>query len=243
MPNKKQIDWSSLERRNLIDILWSVYDQVVGIELTINEFQKIIRGRIKNSLPLIITKKISSEIQPGLIYVGGFYHSDLDQEHKKCIEIMFVYHPWYPKFTIDKNRFLRLCHCFADTILHEIIHMRQYRRRNFKILPDYVSTAVMSDLREEQSYYGSTDEIDAHSFNIACELLDKFKKDVNSASDYVSKTHRKGRLKSKILQTYLKIFEYDQNHKVIKRLKKRIIRYLPKALDGKPYKNKDWINY
>jgi hypothetical protein len=45
--------------------------------------------------------------------------------------------------------------------------MRQFRRRNFKQLPDYASNAEKSEIREEQEYLGCKDEIDAYSFNIA----------------------------------------------------------------------------
>jgi hypothetical protein len=41
----------------------------------------------------------------------------------------------------------------ADTILHEIMHMRQYRRRKFKILPDYASTAEKTEQRAEQDLW------------------------------------------------------------------------------------------
>jgi hypothetical protein len=100
----------------------------------------------------------------------------------------------------------------------------------------------MDELRKEQSYLGCTDEIDAYSFNIACELLDKFKNDNKLAINYISKRQRKGNLKSNTLRTYLKAFEYNYNHPIIKRLKKRVIRYMPHAEQGKPYRTKDWIN-
>jgi hypothetical protein len=100
----------------------------------------------------------------------------------------------------------------------------------------------MDELRQEQSYYGCTDEIDAYSFNIACELLDKFKGNSDLATAYIGKTHRRGHLKSNSLRSYLKVFEYNHNHLIIKRLKKRVIRYMLHAAQGKPYRNKEWIN-
>jgi len=41
---------------------------------------------------------------------------------------------------------------------------------------------------------------------------------------------------------YLKAFDYNHDHKIIKRLKKRVIRYLPNAELGRPYRTADWIN-
>jgi hypothetical protein len=40
---------------------------------------------------------------------------------------------------------------------------------------------------------------------------------------------------------YLKAFQHDHDHPIIHRLKKKIVRYLPQAQVGKPYRNKDWI--
>jgi hypothetical protein len=133
-----------------------------------------------------------------------------------------------------------MCQWFSDIVLHEIIHMRQYRRRNWKELPSYESTAEKSKKRREQEYLGSIDELDAYSFNIACELTDKFKTSKDIAN-YVAKKHRKGQLKSISLRMYLKAFDYNTSHPIIRKLKKRIISYIPNAELGKPYRNRDWI--
>ena len=70
--------------------------------------------------------------------------------------------------------------------MHELIHMRQYRRRKFKVLPDYASNADKTEQRDEQSYLGNSDEIDAYSYNIACELMDKFKYDTAKVVNYLN---------------------------------------------------------
>jgi hypothetical protein len=41
---------------------------------------------------------------------------------------------------------------------------------------------------------------------------------------------------------YLKAFNHDHNHVIIKRVKKKVIRYIPYAKLGKPYRKKDWID-
>jgi DNA-binding NtrC family response regulator len=130
----------------------------------------------------------------------------------------------------------------ADTVLHEIMHMRQYRRRKFKDLPDYASTAARAEKRQEQEYLGNSDEIDAYSFNIACELLDKFHGNTKKAVNYLNE-HQKGlRRRHNCWRMYLKAFDYEHNHPIIQRVKKKVIRYMPHALNGKPYRNKDWID-
>jgi hypothetical protein len=135
-----------------------------------------------------------------------------------------------------------MCVLFADTILHELMHMRQYRSRKFKELPDYASTAEKTEQREEQEYLGNPDEIDAYSFNIACELMDKFKGDEQQVIKYLSEDQKGLRRRHNSWRMYLKAFNHDHNHIIIKRVKSKVIRYLPQSRIGKPYRNKDWIN-
>ncbi len=121
--------------------------------------------------------------------------------------------------------------------------MRQYRRREFKQLPDYASNASRDSQREAQGYLGCSDEIDAYGFNIACELLDKNNNDPGAVIKHLGIDQKGVRKKYDSWRMYLKAFNHDHNHVIIKRLKKKIIRYLPAAAVGKPYRNKDWICY
>lgn len=243
MPNKTaHFDWSILDRNGLTDILWQIYPEIIDKKLTQDKIHAILAKHIKKNLPVRVSKKTDPTVESGWIYIGGTYYSDWDEECKKCIEVVFVYNPSDNHILLTKQKFQKMSKTFADVVLHELIHMRQYRRREFKVLPDYESHADLDELRQEQSYFGCTDEIDAYSFNIACELLDKFKNNSESVIEYLGKNHRKGRLQSHSLRLYLKAFEYDHNHLIIKRLKKRIIRYLPNAQIGKPYRTADWIS-
>jgi hypothetical protein len=135
-----------------------------------------------------------------------------------------------------------MCILFADTILHELMHMRQYRSRKFKQLPDYASTAEKDEQNQEQSYLGNPDEIDAYGFNIACELLDKFRGDEQQVIEYLSEDQKGLRRRYNCWRMYLKAFNHDHNHVIIKRVKKKVIRYIPNAKLGKPYRKKDWIS-
>jgi hypothetical protein len=119
--------------------------------------------------------------------------------------------------------------------------MRQYRRRKFKELPDYASTAEKDEQNQEQSYLGKSDEIDAYGFNIACELLTKFNGDHQLIYQYLNEDQSKKKRRSNCWREYLNAFDHDHNHIIIKRLKSKVIRYLPHAEAGRPYRNKEWI--
>jgi hypothetical protein len=41
---------------------------------------------------------------------------------------------------------------------------------------------------------------------------------------------------------YLDTFDHDHDHKVIRKLKKKVVNYIPNAIElGKPYKTSDWL--
>jgi hypothetical protein len=235
-------DWSLLDRKGLAEFLWSIYPEVCGEDIAISQFHAVLCKHIKKYLPIKITKSRDQKVEFDWVYVGGTYYSDMDREKQQCIELVLVYNTFQDTLNMSSKRYHRMCYTIADTILHEIMHMRQYRRRKFKILPDYASTAEKTEQRAEQEYLGCSDEVDAYSFNIACELMDKFKQDSNKIVNYLNEDQQRLRRRSNGWRMYLKAFDHDHDHPIIKRVKKKVIKYLPHALIGKPYRNKDWIN-
>lgn len=241
--NGSKFDWSSLDRNTLATYLCLIAPKIVNQQVTPDKFHKILSKHLKSHIPLRISRKFDPTIDKNMILVGGCYHSYYDQEHKTSIEITLVYNPNDEYLKINNTRFWKMCCGFADTILHELIHMRQFRRRNFKYLPDYASTAEKTEQRHEQEYLGCSDEIDAYGFNIACELIDRYGNNLKAISKHLDTNQKGVRKRIDCWRMYLKAFNHDHDHVIIKRLKKKIIRYLPNAAIGKPYRNKDWICY
>lgn len=242
MPNQlKLFDWSDLDRYSIANYFWELHTELLSTHTKQNKIHRLISKHIKNKYPIKVVQIFDSNVDSGVIFIGGMYRSDLDQTGKKSIEIDFFYNSKKEIYTVDSRRLWRMSLCFADTLLHEIIHMRQYRRRNFKDLPAYSSTAEKSDKAEEQSYLGCSDEIDAYGFNIACELTEKFKGNEKYIIKYLQENQKNKKRKNNCWRMYLRAFDYNHNHEIIKKLKKKVIHYLPYAELGKPYRNKDWI--
>lgn len=239
---RSKFDWSLLNRDSLIQFLAIQLDKVANQTINPTQFHRLLSRHIKKHLPVKISKRYDKKVEPGWVYLGGTYYSEDDRFKQKCIELVFMYNPDDQSLSYNRLKYLRFCKLFADTVLHEIMHMRQYRRRNFKILPEYTSNAEKTEQRQEQSYLGSSDEIDAYAFNIACELMDKFGKNQRRVLRYLNEDQKYKRRKFDCWRMYLKAFNHDHNHIIIKRVKKKVIRYLPHTEIGKPYKNKDWIN-
>ena len=163
----ENFDWSVLNRNSIITLMHTLAPEIVKQPLTIDQFHKKVTGLLKKYIPVRVRKTFSPKVDPGFVFVGGCYYSGYDEDYEKCIEVLFQYRANEKIINLTSKRFASMCTTIADTLLHEIIHMRQFRRRNFKNLPDYASNAEKSEIREEQSYLGCSDEIDSYGFNIA----------------------------------------------------------------------------
>jgi hypothetical protein len=234
-------DWSVLDRNSIINHLLILSPKLCNREITFWEFHNILSKFLKKSFPITITSDLDEKVKHHKVFIGGTYYSDHDENDRKCIQLNLYYNPVIEEFTVSSRRFKGICKTIADTILHEIIHMRQYRRRNFKALPNYASTASSSRRRDEQEYLGCSDEIDAYGFNIACELLEKYDGDHRLVIRHLDLDLSRCKKSSNSWKMYLKAFEHNHKHEIIKRVKRKVIRYLPRADEGRPFKSRDWI--
>lgn len=244
MVSRKSFNWSLLTRETLFSMLNSIQSKIIGKRLTIEALHSLMSRHIKKHLPIMVKLDRDAKNDKGYVYVGGTYYSAKDYDnHTRHIEIIFSYNSDQKYLTLSRHRWQRLCSLFADTMLHEIVHCRQYRSRNFKSIPGYQSTAYYARDRKEQNYYGDTDEIGAFAFNIACELVDRFGEDFDSAAKYLdSNTYRRHKRTS--FFKYMKSFDYNHNHVVIKRLKKKVLYHLPNAAYyGKPFRTPNYLTY
>lgn len=239
---KCEFDWSAINRYDLTEYVWSVYPKLINKEMTVEKFHRTLGNHIKHSIPIKLKKLNEKKVENNCVWVGGMYYSDLDEEKQKPIELVLVYKNGKDTIKITPKNFHRTCHTITNTIMHEIIHMRQYRRRKFKVLPAYNSNAEKTEQHEEQTYLGCSDEIDAYGYNIACELLCKFENDINKVIKYLDEDQYGKKRNHNSWRMYLKAFNHDHEHPIIKRVKQKVVRYLPNAIYGKPYRNKDWIS-
>jgi hypothetical protein len=235
-------DWSELDRESLFTFMHSIRRDVVNKSLRINKFQNIIIKHVKNLLPIRSCKTIDDKINVKQVFVGGAYYNDYDKRKLKSIELCLGYNTLDRYIKLNHNQFIKFCRNFADTILHETIHMRQFRKRRFKLIPLYNSTAERSEQRREQSYLGDPDEIGAYSFNIACELHDKFNGNTKKIVGYLNESRKSNLRGYNLWHVYLKAFEYNHNHTIIKRIKKRVMYYISRNQTNKPFQSNDWIS-
>lgn len=235
-------DWSELSRSGLYSMFYSLHGEIVGRELSPSQIQKRIVRHVKQYLPVKVKKCIYAPTTNGYVFMGGCYYSHLDKINQPAIEVNFNYNPADTKLKLTHYRWRRMSTRFADVVLHEIIHMRQFRAREFKSLPGYQSTALLSKERKQQEYYGDTDEMGAHAFNCACELIDRFGYDPQAIGHYLD-SDLCARHKNGTWCYYLKTFDWDHNHAIVRRMRNLIMRQLENAYIGKPFRTNTHLTY
>lgn len=235
---KKSCDWSILTKASIVNHLQEIKPVMTGSRLTTKDNYQILANHIRKLAPVRVCQKKNYNVSQGTVVISGQYNFDWDQDNQKCIILNLLYCPFDKTIKFKKDFFDYLCSEIADTILHEVIHMRQHRRRNFHLSRDYHSKDDNPYKRREQGYLGNRDEIDAYGFNIACEIYERFRGNKRLINQYL-RCHRPR--KHCLYKYYLYIFNYDHEHPVIQKLKRKITSYLPLAEIGKPYKDNTWI--
>jgi hypothetical protein len=240
---REAFNWSLLDRNTLYSMLYELKPEIVDRRLPIGDVTSIISKHIKARLPVKVRSHRHKPVKKGEVWIGGAYYSDYDKQGKKrFIEIELAFPTTADTMKTSLYRWERICTLFADTILHELIHTRQYRARNFKDIPGYESTAYYAKDRAWQEYYGHRDEMGAHSFNLAQDMLDKFAWDPTAIRDYLDSPVPK-RVRPNGWGRFMKSFEYNHNHLKVIQMKHKIMTQLENAYYGKPFKTTNHLTY
>lgn len=233
--------WSDLNRELIIDLLYSKRHFLVK-EMSVHTFHKKLSYQIKKIAKVKVNKFFDKKIEKHVVCVGGSYCSDSDQDNRTAIAID-CYYSKYKKIYVCETNYFQLCVTIADVLMHEIIHMRQHRKRNFNSIKEYKSKVRDEEKRMTQNYLGNKDEIEAYGFNIACELRDKFKEDDEKIKMFLNGNIRIKANKMLCYQQYVKAFNRNWKHPVMVSLKRQIEKNINKAKIGKPFKNNFYIWY
>jgi hypothetical protein len=240
---RQAFNWSLLDRATLYSMLYELKSEIVDKRLPIGEITSILSKHIKQHIPVKVTSSRYKPVKPGEVWIGGAYHSYLDSAgNKRFIEVELAFPTSANTMKTSLYRWERMCHLFADTVLHEIIHTRQYRARNFKDIPGFESTAYYAKDRREQEYYGHRDEMGAHSFNLAQDMIDKFGFDTKAIKDYLDSPVPK-RVRPNGWGRFMKAFGYNHSHLKVIQMKRKIMSQLEYAYAGKPFKTTNHLTY
>ena len=234
-------DWVELTRNGIIRIVQQSLSVSPSL-ISVPEFHGRVGSLLKKHIPIRVKKKfVPDALKTDQIAIAGYYDLDHDEAGNKPIELIFFYHSRDDHIKLNRKRIANIGVLVADTILHEIIHMSQFRKKNFLVCPEYRSCAHRAKNRAAQEYLGKFDEIDAYAFNIVDELADRFGPDQSKIITYINSDQRYCRQRNNSWLMYIRAFEHDHNHPVIRRLKKRVVKYLNRMHTGRPYDVNPWL--
>ena len=192
--------------------------------------------------PKLIAKKLKQTLRPlgvgevALDYIDSVQLNDMnlnaaydpwdDEEEMDPYSIELLFNPKNKNnIQFDQDTLEEIKYRLIDALEHEMIHSLQYQRRDFKQQRDYRSKD------REQKYLGNQDEIEAFAKNISSELLRHADKDqavdmLRSATSTTELRDKLGNLLSPNLVGYLRAWDFNTRHPVIKKLLKKVYNYI-----------------
>ena len=195
-----------------------------------------------NLKPKLIAKQLRQTLKSlgvGEVTVG--YVDDIDRGD---MNLNATYDPWDDEDELDpyriellfnpkdkngikfsQNALEEIKHRLIDALEHEMIHSLQYQKRDFKSQKSYRSK------NREQEYLGNQDEIEAFAKNISSELLRHADKEqaidmLRSVNNTTELRDKIGNLLSPNLVGYLRAWDFNTRHPVIKKLLKKVYNYI-----------------
>jgi len=211
-------------RKEILEILEDLRPKIVNQFYTIDEIIQEYGYFIGSRFNVDVKHAEATQIDHNDIELNGFYDGGLDEGDETPIEIYLVTNPMQDVMVIDHNQFLNIGRKIADTLSHEVIHLRQYRARNFLEVETIQYKELESEEEESRWYLSSPDEINAYAYNIANELLER--NDLQKVKEILNKVKDVSMDDSINLWAYVNAFEKDVNHPVLRRLIKRVYKSL-----------------
>ena len=151
--------------------------------------------------------------------ISGRYDPNLDLKGRRPIEVEIAFPKQRKYFTIGNedltyDHWMRMAYQLVDTLGHEMVHLKQHRRRHYRNCRKYVSDDPDFSVREQQEYFGLNDEIEAYSFNAATAMAYSLPNRPTKLNDVF------------IYQLYCGLF--DNKHPVVVKLRKLSKKYYQK---------------
>lgn len=208
--------------------------------IEVHEFAKFLEEKIYNIICvnfdedffLDVEVRDSDNLIRGDLIIRGWYVSLMDMEGGDYITLQLDVHttkrPHYIYMSRDKWDFVK--YEIGQVIDHEVIHAEQRAKRN------YIGITQPKAATYRESYYGSSDEMEAYAYNTAHDLLRHTRGDFSKAIQLLRNQSLPSTLKtSTILKEYHTVF-YTTNPRKWKKFIKTTIRFLERINEAKNQK-------
>lgn len=212
-------------RKDVLEILEDIKPHIVDRFFSVDELVQDLGMFIGQRFNIDVKHAEASQVDQNDIELNGYYDGGLDEAGDVPIEVYLITNPMQDVMIIDNSQFNLIARKIADTISHEVIHMSQFRARDFLEVERIEYTDVDEDYEEDERWYlSSPDEINAYAYNIANELLDKH--DLPVVMEKLNKIKEISIEDSINLWSYVNAFEKNTSHPVMRRLIKKVYKSL-----------------
>ena len=211
-------------RKEILEIMDEIQPFIVNQFMSVDELIQDLGVFLGKRFNIDVKHAEAAQVDQNDIDLNGFYDGGLDEAGDIPIEIYLVTNPMQDVMLIDAEQFNIISRRIADTLSHEVIHMHQYRARDFLEVEKIEYTEFEDEEEENRWYLSSPDEINAYAYNIANELLDKH--NYPQVLEKLNKVKDISIEDSINLWAYVQAFSKDVNHPVLKRLIKKVYKSL-----------------
>lgn len=174
---------------------------------TPEQFTHLIRMQFRDS-QLRFNCLRDSEVVNKDFLIKGEYRPHEDSQDEPCIYISLAFSPRCKKVSIQNYDWDSMSFHLADIVTHEYLHQYYCRRRGYRHGPGYRSRTNHRYNETMRDYLGCEDEILAHSFNVASEMI----------------VYNRAMTKTAVYKLYRKYFRQDR--KVMLQLQKQVNKYI-----------------
>jgi hypothetical protein len=120
---------------------------------------------------LVFNTERDNKVEPGNFWIKGEYWPSDDENDLPCIYITLTYPKRKRLSRVDQIDWESMGFHIADVVTHEYLHQYYCRRRGYRHGRGYRNRLNNRYNETMQEYLGCEDEILAHGFNIASEMV------------------------------------------------------------------------
>jgi len=204
-------------RLDIHQVCKSYKGKVVEQVFPVNDLIDLVGRFIARKFRVNVLHTSALEVDQNDINISAYYDADLDEQGRVSIELVLITNPVDEYLIIDTETWDVFINRLADSLAHELIHMRQSRARDFQSVEP--RRKHIYNLDEAVQYLADPDEIDAYAHNIAVEL-----KEHTNPIQSLQNVQTLSTKESVNLWAYVNTF--PPNHPVVKKLLKKVYKLL-----------------
>lgn len=203
-------------------VMNSINDDLKNKFIPVEEMINLLAFYVSKNYRVNVSHAMSMKAPSNSLIVSGEYDYESDEDGKVPINLVFITHTVDRVLLWDDDDLKFISKQIADTLIHELVHMKQTRDRNFE--PIIVADNLSNDENEvNRLYLSQTDEVDAYAYNIASELTDE--DNTENFNKYLNCPSLTPMDASINLWNYMQVFEKNLNNQTLKRLMKKVYKH------------------